>query len=354
MNKLSIVSDGIYYSKENFKIKPNQSTNSYVNSTIELLKSKGNLQAALFDFGDGTYAYYSPKGTQFLTWENINQQCITPQLLVLHKLRGESKIPYKEFDILQVHPEMLNFLPIDSELKIKAFLNFVINVLNINYHPDDSFEDYLHKKELLSDCDGNLIIFDKNSILWFEALSELCLIIAGDNFYDWGTEILLTRLKIEQNLNESEMLHLSEDLNNGGDYQNIEIRNGHNLFERNKKPLESGVDVDSEDTTEFGALSQYEFADCNFDFDTDHDNTAGSPLNEAEITKVKIKKGGMHKALGIPEDEEIKDVIKSGMVLATRLIAKVGREKAAGMINYAANINGHSNKLFKDAQGALD
>jgi len=55
--------------------------------------------------------------------------------------------------------------------------------------------------------------------------------------------------------------------------------------------------------------------------------------------KAAPEKGKMHKLLNIPEDKKIEDVYKSGKKLAQDLIEKVGLKKAAGMINFAANIN---------------
>jgi hypothetical protein len=66
-----------------------------------------------------------------------------------------------------------------------------------------------------------------------------------------------------------------------------------------------------------------------------------------------VKKGEMHKVLGIPEDKKISDVYNSGEKLVKDLINKVGRKKAAGMINYVANINS-SYDIFDDAQSALN
>lgn len=64
---------------------------------------------------------------------------------------------------------------------------------------------------------------------------------------------------------------------------------------------------------------------------------------------VDIEKGKMHKILGIDQNKDIEDVYKSGEKLAKDLINKVGREKAVGMINFAANIN-KENNIYDAAQ----
>lgn len=68
---------------------------------------------------------------------------------------------------------------------------------------------------------------------------------------------------------------------------------------------------------------------------------------------VDVDEGGMHDALGIPQDEDINDHYTSGEQLARDLIDAVGREEAAGMINFAANVNPDYN-LYDRAQNALN
>jgi hypothetical protein len=66
------------------------------------------------------------------------------------------------------------------------------------------------------------------------------------------------------------------------------------------------------------------------------------------ITKVKPEEGKMHEVLGVDKNKKISDVYKSGASLAKALIGKVGRGKAAGMINYAANISSRED-VFDEA-----
>ena len=68
---------------------------------------------------------------------------------------------------------------------------------------------------------------------------------------------------------------------------------------------------------------------------------------------VDIERGKMHKLLDVPQDRDIEDHYTSGEKLAQDLIDKVGREEAAGMINFAANINSEHN-IYDDAQDWLD
>jgi len=66
-------------------------------------------------------------------------------------------------------------------------------------------------------------------------------------------------------------------------------------------------------------------------------------LIEKQLSDVKIHKGKMHRALGIPQDKEITDVYTSGEKLAKDLVNKIGLKKAKGMLAYAANINPDEN-----------
>ena len=71
------------------------------------------------------------------------------------------------------------------------------------------------------------------------------------------------------------------------------------------------------------------------------------------ITDADVEKGGMHKALGIPEDDKITDHYSSGEELANALVNKVGKEKASSMLSYAANINSDADPIFGAALKAV-
>lgn len=324
--KISLVYDNMYYSKDRFKIPENVSTQTYVENTIKEFNAiVSELYCILFDFGDGTYAYKSKfsKEIRYIThWQNVRGYCVTPSILDYH-LYDEIKMPYVEYDVLIKHQEMREFLPITSEERIKAFLNFIFNTLSINYHLDNEFEDYLTNGKI-KDSSGKTILFTKEACEWFDLLSLICLDIAGDKAYEWGSEILTKML----NLNESEFLHLSQDeeLNEisgydlhdvTGNYDKIIVNNSHWLTQQ-----------------------------------SDSDNSSFNNLFQSSIVDAKIKKRKMHKILGIPENEDIEDHIGSGKELAAKLIKKVGRKKASQMINYAANISSKHN-IFDDAQTAL-
>ena len=68
-------------------------------------------------------------------------------------------------------------------------------------------------------------------------------------------------------------------------------------------------------------------------------NFLGPYLLEKEkwAQDVKIDKGKMHKILGLKPDQKISD-FGSALAAVKKLIKAVGEKKAAGMINYAANL----------------
>ncbi len=67
---------------------------------------------------------------------------------------------------------------------------------------------------------------------------------------------------------------------------------------------------------------------------------------------VDVDRGEMHKALDVPKDKKISTHYTSGEQLARDLIDAQGREEAAGMINFAANVNSEDN-IFDRAQTVL-
>ena len=67
---------------------------------------------------------------------------------------------------------------------------------------------------------------------------------------------------------------------------------------------------------------------------------------------IKIKKGKMHKILGLAPDVKIASKYESGKALAKALLSKTSRKDAASMLSFAANINPEKN-IFDKALHAL-
>lgn len=75
--------------------------------------------------------------------------------------------------------------------------------------------------------------------------------------------------------------------------------------------------------------------------------------SEKSIVDVNKHKGTMHKLLGIPEKDRVRDHYSTGASLAKALHGKASRQKLQSLLNYAANINGEADQLFRDASTEL-
>jgi len=208
MNKLSFIFDGKFYTKSEVKIPDDKSSESYVQGVIAGIKASSNkpLTAILLQ-QDSLYIYgyeitqkpesvienlfsTSPKGLEMLD--------VTPSFRNMHENNAVSGTEYEEIDILCVWGESLyQFLPINSEFSVRGLINFLIHDLNINFHPDDKFSDYLNDENFLTDSTGNEIYFDETACAFIETLIEASFEICGDKVYDFGFEIQQAKLKFQ-------------------------------------------------------------------------------------------------------------------------------------------------------------
>jgi len=97
---------------------------------------------------------------------------------------------FLEIDVLNAHPELYQILPINSEEKIRLFTDFIIKTLNINFHPDDEFSDYLDNDQKITDISGREIIFNYIACDFMNQQIENCLTVGGDYMYEYGTKVL--------------------------------------------------------------------------------------------------------------------------------------------------------------------
>lgn len=82
-------------------------------------------------------------------------------------------------------------------------------------------------------------------------------------------------------------------------------------------------------------------------------HTTQGDVSEKSIVDADKHKGTMHKLLGIPEKDKVSDHFHTGAELAKALHGKASRQKLQSLLNYAANINGDSDPLFRNASGEL-
>ena len=204
MNKLSFIFDGKFYTKSEVKIPDDKSSESYVQGVISGIKTSSNkpLTAILFQ-QDFLYIYgyeipQKPESVIENLWctspEGIEQINCTPAFIARHLNNSESGTEYNELEILVSYPEMYKFIPIISEQNVKDLLNFFIFDLNINFHPDDRFSDYLNEGNLIIDSKGNDIHFNDTACDFMEDLIAASFEICGDKVYDFGFEIQQAKL----------------------------------------------------------------------------------------------------------------------------------------------------------------
>lgn len=220
--KISVLVGNDFRSKK-ITIPDNMSTKTYVMNLVQQFMSLPKSPNVFF-FTDETTFYLLDKEFGIDGWfpiADIYAKNCRPSFFnhVLNDIESESKnglqiTGIQDIEMLQVHPEMKSFLPIDSEEKVQSFLDFVINTLNINYHPDDSFKQY-GVNNTITDSDGNDIILYKVTSMWFDDLTSTCMNVIGDEtFYQMGMEILkekngiITRQQFKQTIdtNQSEIL----------------------------------------------------------------------------------------------------------------------------------------------------
>ena len=206
MNKLSFIFDGKFYSKSDVKIPDDKSSESYVQGVINGIKTSSDkpLTAILLQ-QDSLYIYgyeipEKPESVIENLWctspEGIEMINVTPAFIDMHEKGVKSGTEYEEIDILCVWGESLyQFLPINSEFSVRGLINFFIHDLNINFHPDDKFSDYLNDENFLTDSTGNEIYFDETGCNFMEDLIGASFEICGDKVYDFGFEIQQAKLK---------------------------------------------------------------------------------------------------------------------------------------------------------------
>jgi len=192
--KLSFILNGKFFSKTDVKIPENQSTGTYFLDVIDKISMTGRLSAILFQ-DKVSYLFSADENIlqsvfdSFGTYDEVLSFSGKPVFLHMHeKANNVGGEKYFESELLRVHPEMLEFLPINSEEKVKKYLEFVINVLNINYHPDDPFEDYCVDEKII-DSQGISIKIDIATTYFMDLLTNVCFAIADNKVYDWGFEV---------------------------------------------------------------------------------------------------------------------------------------------------------------------
>ena len=172
-NKLSFVLNNKFYTKSDVKIQDSESSYNYVLRVIKQIEEihSSKLQMILFQQDNLViYGYeLDEKPGSVITelWslslEGLKTLSATPNFLEMH-FENSINCDYGEIELLMCHPEMYKFIPLKNEANVRDLFNFIINDLNVNFHPDDNFEDYL-LGDRLTDEKGNKIYFYKYHLL---------------------------------------------------------------------------------------------------------------------------------------------------------------------------------------------
>lgn len=220
--RLSIVFDKTKFNSKRFNIPVNESTNTFINKMVRKLKATdSNISFILVDFPEmNDSVFYFNKFSATSIWTNslnLNQVQVSPNFLDLIEMNHINFNKFKEIDVLEKYPQLYKILPIKSEASIKNFVDFIINTLNINFHPDDDFMDNFPNNELI-DVNGNRVQFDEVGIKFMNDQIENCLTVGGDYIYEIGTTILRDTLSpaVPENSNNDE--DFSDDENDLDEY----------------------------------------------------------------------------------------------------------------------------------------
>jgi hypothetical protein len=117
---------------------------------------------------------------------------------------GDSiSIKYNECNLIKQYPELIEkmILPITENLvktQTHSLFDFIINTLNINFHPDDNFEDYLVSNSIV-DIDNKILEFDEASLKYIQAQIGLCFEYLEDDIYQIGFDLIKPRLDPPKN-----------------------------------------------------------------------------------------------------------------------------------------------------------
>ena len=74
---------------------------------------------------------------------------------------------------------------------VKDFFHYIVYGLDINFHPDDDFKDYVSYET------GERTMDDEQAELYNRLMDECFEVFDGDQVYEIGSELLFERLQID-------------------------------------------------------------------------------------------------------------------------------------------------------------
>jgi hypothetical protein len=201
--KISLILGETYYSKA-VSIPENQSSNEYFEETIDKILSVKEVELvfALLEVGDGTYLYgskyFQHRFNDYIpcrSFQDLKTVSISPVFIEMHINNTPNDTKYLEIPLLLMYPEFVKCLQFNNGEKRKQFFKFLINDLNLNYHPDSPIEEYVNNNGIIINKDGKPINFGPLTIEFLNLKVDNLFNIMGDQIYDVAFEILQEKLR---------------------------------------------------------------------------------------------------------------------------------------------------------------
>lgn len=241
-NKLSFIVNNKFFTKSGVTIDENKSTLNYCKETIKKIEETVDSSITQFIFQDNdlfVYGFVSDSSWNINKYlvscnkETLFDFLVDPNFIYLHELSvNTSNVDYEPSMLLENFPNLYEILPLNSTQKVREFLELLLNDMDINFHPDDPFENFLTDNNTLVKSNGEVVKFDKIAIDFINNLIQHCFEIEGDNLYVVGLEILNERLGIENTdskINDDlakllcEILFSYDNVKNTWDYEDKKI-----------------------------------------------------------------------------------------------------------------------------------
>lgn len=210
-NKLSFIVNNKFFTKSGVTIDENKSTLNYCKETIKKIEETVDSSITQFIFQDNdlfVYGFVSDSSWNINKYlvscnkETLFDFLVDPNFIYLHELSvNTSNVDYEPSMLLENFPNLYEILPLNSTQKVREFLELLLNDMDINFHPDDPFENFLTDNNTLVKSNGEVVKFDKIAIDFINNLIQHCFEIEGDNLYVVGLEILNERQNTDSKIN---------------------------------------------------------------------------------------------------------------------------------------------------------
>lgn len=210
--------DKVFYGCKRTSMLENENMHDFMERIMSTIDNTGNgrvSQLAVYESENKKYYCGSTEfgGMKYTIYEDSDDVYFTtktPMFVYLNEkyfniiTTGDSaSVAYKECNLISQYPKLIAnvILPINGNYvssQTHSLFDFIINTLNINFHPDDNFEDYLVNNSIV-DIDGKILKFDEASLKYIQAQIGLCFEYLEDDIYQIGFDLIKPRLDPPKN-----------------------------------------------------------------------------------------------------------------------------------------------------------